>query len=253
MKLLGVIPARYDSSRFPGKCLVDIQGKSMVRHVYERAVLSKSLDKVIVATDDQRIFDEIESNGGNAIMTSVKHRNGTERCSEVIDKVDESYDYVVNIQGDEPFINPEQIDILVSCLDGDTELGTLVKHETDISVLESPTEMKVVLNKNMEAMYFSRSVIPFVRDSKKSDWAKTHKFYLHVGIYAYRTDVLKKIVKLTPGELEMTELLEQLRWLENGFKIKVALTTHESFMIDTPEDLKAALQHFSRKGIAISS
>ena len=252
MKILGVIPARYDSSRFPGKCLVDIQGKSMVRRVYERSILSKSLDRVIVATDDQRIFDEIENNGGNAVMTSMNHRNGTERCREVLDKVEDEYDYIINIQGDEPFINPEQIDILASCLDGDTELGTLARHETDMTVLDSPTEMKVVLNKNMEAMYFSRSVIPFVRDTKKTEWAQKHKFYLHVGIYAYRTDVLKQIVTLAPGELEMTELLEQLRWMENGFRIKVALTTHESFMIDTPADLEAALLHFSSKGISIS-
>ncbi|MEQ6122188.1 3-deoxy-manno-octulosonate cytidylyltransferase [Reichenbachiella sp. MALMAid0571] len=253
MKILGVIPARYDSTRFPGKCLVDIQGKSMVRHVYERSVLAKSLTKVIVATDDQRIFDEIKNHNGNVVMTSTTHRNGTERCSEVLEKVEEEYDYIINIQGDEPFINPKQIEILASCLDGNTELGTLVRHETDMAVLDSPTEMKVVLNKNMEAMYFSRSVIPFVRDAKKSDWAKKHQFYLHVGIYAYRTDILKKIVKLSPGELEMTESLEQLRWLENGYKIKVALTTHESFMIDTPEDLEAALEHFSRKRAEVSN
>ncbi|MEQ9285986.1 MAG: 3-deoxy-manno-octulosonate cytidylyltransferase [Cyclobacteriaceae bacterium] len=249
MKILGVIPARYESTRFPGKCMVDIAGKTMVRRVYERASESDSLSKVIVATDDQRIFDEITNCGGDVVMTSPSHRNGTERCSEVLGKMNEHYDYIINIQGDEPFINPEQIDILASCLDGETELGTLVRHERDQEVLSRPTEMKVVLNKNDEAMYFSRSVIPFVRDATNVDWAERHEFYLHVGIYAYRSDILKEIVKLPPGKLEMTESLEQLRWLENGFKIKVAHTQHESFMIDTPEDLQAALKHFAGKEI----
>jgi 3-deoxy-manno-octulosonate cytidylyltransferase (CMP-KDO synthetase) len=248
MKILGVIPARYDSTRFPGKCMVDIQGKSMVRRVYEQSCKATSLSKVFVATDDQRIYDEILSIGGNVMMTSKKHRNGTERCNEVVENVEESYDYVINIQGDEPFINPEQIDILTSCLDGDTELGTLVRHETDIEKLQSPTEMKVVLNKNMEALYFSRSIIPFVRDVKMDKWAEAHKFYLHVGIYGYRKDILNSIVKLEPTSLESTECLEQLRWLENGYKIRVAETAHESFMIDTPEDLADALAFRARRG-----
>lgn len=242
MKILGVIPARYDSTRFPGKCMVDIQGKSMVRRVYEQSCKATSLSKVIVATDDQRIYDEISSHGGNVMMTSKEHRNGTERCNEVVDKVEEIFDYVINIQGDEPFINPEQIDILACCLDGNTELGTLVRHETDFEKLKSPTEMKVVLNNNMEAMYFSRSIVPFVRDVKTDKWAESHKFYLHVGIYGYRKNVLNAIVKLDPTNLENTECLEQLRWLENGYKIKVAETEHDSFMIDTPEDLIDALE-----------
>jgi 3-deoxy-manno-octulosonate cytidylyltransferase (CMP-KDO synthetase) len=180
-------------------------------------------------------------------MTSVNHRNGTERCNEVLENVGEYFDYVINIQGDEPFINPEQIDILASCLDDNTELATLVRHEIDLEKLESPTEMKVVMNKNSEAMYFSRSIIPFVRDIEKEKWAKFHKFYLHVGIYAYRKDVLNSIVKLEPSLLESTECLEQLRWLENGYKIKVAETEHESFMIDTPQDLADALEFRARK------
>lgn len=247
MKILGVIPARYDSTRFPGKCMVNIQGKSMVRRVYEQSCKATSLSKVIVATDDQRIYNEISNIGGNVMMTSKEHRNGTERCNEVVENIEEPYDYVINIQGDEPFINPEQIDILASCLDGDTELGTLVRHEADIEKLQSPTEMKVVLNNNMEAMYFSRSTIPFVRDVKMNKWAETHKFFLHVGIYGYRKDVLNSIVKLEPTILESTECLEQLRWLENGYKIRVAETEHESFMIDTPEDLADALEFRARK------
>ncbi|MFY0653261.1 MAG: 3-deoxy-manno-octulosonate cytidylyltransferase [Cyclobacteriaceae bacterium] len=250
MNILGIIPARYDSSRFPGKCLVDIKGKTMVRRVYEQAIKASSLTDVIVATDDKRILDEMESNGGKAIMTSTVHRNGTERCCEVLDKIGGSYDYVINIQGDEPFINPEQIDILTSCLDGQTELGTLVRYETDLEKLSSPTEMKVVLNKYNEAMYFSRSIIPFVRDHVKDDWANNHKFYLHVGIYAYRADVLREIVKLDPTSLEQIECLEQLRWLENGYKIKTALTGHPSFMIDTPEDLEDALEYFANSKLS---
>jgi 3-deoxy-manno-octulosonate cytidylyltransferase (CMP-KDO synthetase) len=248
MKILGVIPARYDSIRFPGKCMVDIQGKSMVKRVYEQSCKAKSLSKVFVATDDERIYNEISNFGGNVMMTYNKHRNGTERCNEVLENIEGSFDYVINIQGDEPFINPEQIDILASCLDGNTELGTLVRHETDIEKLQSSTEMKVVLNHNMEAMYFSRSVIPFVRDVKMDKWAEAHKFYLHVGIYGYRKDILNSIVKLEPTSLESTECLEQLRWLENGYKIRVAETAHESFMIDTPEDLADALAFRARRG-----
>ncbi len=248
MKILGVIPARYASSRFPGKCLVEIEGKTMVRRVYEQACKSPSLDRVVVATDDQRIYDEITRHGGEALMTGAHHRNGTERCAEVLEKLGGEYDYLLNIQGDEPFINPDQIDILASCLDGNTELGTLIRHETDMDMLLSPTEMKVVVNKNKEALYFSRSVIPFVRDVDQTNWAKKHAFYLHIGIYAYRADILPQLVKLPPGILETAESLEQLRWMENGYTIKVAETTHESFMIDTPEDLQVALDHFSEKG-----
>ena len=247
MKILGVIPARYASTRFPGKSLVDIQGKTMIRRVYEQSCQAISLSEVIVATDDQRIYDEIASLGGKVLMTSADHTNGTERCCEVLEKMNESFDYVVNIQGDEPFIDPRQIDILSACLDGDTQLATLVRHESDMQKIMSATEMKVVVNKNKEAMYFSRSVIPFVREADQASWAEQFPFYLHVGIYAYRADVLKKIVKLSPSPLETAECLEQLRWLENGYKIKVAETDLPSFMIDTPEDLEDALDYMEGK------
>ena len=249
MKILGVIPSRYASSRFPGKSLVDIDGKTMVWRVYEQAKKATCLTDVVVATDDDRIFEEISKNGGKVVMTKTSHRNGTERCREVVDIIQGEFDYVINIQGDEPFINPEQIEILASCLDVSTQLATLIRPESDKEVLSSPTEMKVVLNKEKEAMYFSRSVIPYVRDNQE-EWNKAHNYYLHVGIYAYRTDILEEIVTLEPGSLEMTESLEQLRWLENGYKIKVAETHHRSFMIDTPEDLEIALRHYRSSSLS---
>ena len=254
MKILGIIPARYASSRFPGKPLIDIKGKTMIRRVYEQALKAKSLSEVIVATDDERIYKEVKGFGGNVVMTSTLHSNGTERCAEVANKSE--VDVVINIQGDEPFIHPEQIDLLASCFatPDKTQVATLIKESPLNEDLQNPARIKVVVNKNQEAMYFSRHVIPFVRNSPhftvqgfqsrmpanlpQDDMAAHLTFYKHIGIYGYRKDVLLEIVKLPESMLETAEALEQLRWLENDYKIKCALTEHDSFSIDTPEDLK---------------
>ncbi|MEQ9231643.1 MAG: 3-deoxy-manno-octulosonate cytidylyltransferase [Cyclobacteriaceae bacterium] len=239
-KIIGIIPSRYASTRFPGKPLADIGGKPMIQRVFEQASKSSSLAEVIVATDDERIQECVLGFGGKVAMTSPDHTNGTERCAEVAET--NSADYYINIQGDEPFIHPEQIDTLAAILDGSTQLGTLVKKITDPSLLDNPNTMKVVLKKNWEALYFSRNCVPFVRDAEKKDWLYHHTFYKHIGIYAYRADVLSEITKLPQGLLEKAESLEQLRWLENGYTIKVAETEHESMGIDTPEDVDRALK-----------
>ena len=230
MKITGIIPSRYASSRFPGKPLVDIGGKTMIRRVYEQAVQAKSLSEVIVATDDESIFKEVQSFGGNVIMTSASHNNGTERCAEIALTLDA--DVIINIQGDEPFIHSEQIDLLANLFtDANVQIGTLIKEHALNEELENPARIKVVLNKNMEALYFSRSVIPYLRDGI------AHQYYKHIGIYGYRKNILNEIVKLLPSPLELAESLEQLRWLENGYRIKCAVTTHDSLSVDTPEDL----------------
>lgn len=237
-KILGIIPARYASTRFPGKPLINIDGKTMIQRVYEQAIKTKNLAKVVVATDDERIAQEVKNFGGEYVMTSTSHQSGTDRCAEVAEQLP-AYDVVINIQGDEPYINPEQIELLASCFeDPDTQLATLIKEiytEEDIFNINIP---KVVINNRQEAMYFSRQTIPFIRSAEKEDWAKTHQFYKHIGIYGYRRDVLLAITKLTPSTLELAESLEQLRWLENGFTINTRITKIETIAIDTPEDLE---------------
>lgn len=205
----------------------------MIQRVYEQASKSNSLSDLIVATDDDRIFDHVSGFGGRVVMTLSKHKNGTERCGEVINSLAESYDFVINIQGDEPFISPDQIDLLCSGLTKDVELATLVKHETDPDQFTNPNCVKVVFDTSDTALYFSRSAIPNFKNSTDYDG-----FFKHIGIYAYRNDILKSIVHLPPTALELAESLEQLRWLENGYKIKVFETTEESHSIDTPEDLR---------------
>lgn len=241
MKILGIIPARYASSRFPGKMLADIQGKSMVRRVYEQCTKAKSLAKIIVATDDERIKKECESFGAEVVMTKPEHPSGTDRCHEAYTLLNEKYDFVINVQGDEPFIKPEQIDTLSSSLAIDTELSTLIKKIEEESILWNTGNVKVTFNKKMEALYFSRQVIPFLRGIENKDWLKSHDFFEHVGLYAYRTDVLEKICELNTSDLENAESLEQLRWLENGYKIKLQTTEWDSFCIETPEDIAIAL------------
>ena len=245
MRFIAIIPARYASSRFPGKPLADMNGKPMIQRVYEQVL--KSVSDVYVATDDERIFEAVVGFGGKAIMTSISHRSGTDRCNEAYNNVGESFDVVLNIQGDEPFILPNQIDLLKACFtDESVEIATLVKpfeQKEDLIALENPSTPKVVLSDKSEAIYFSRSVIPYLRDVGKADWLSQNVFYKHIGIYGYRTDVLQKITQLSPGVLEKAESLEQLRWLENGYKIKVGITTHETVGIDTPDDLKNALQY----------
>jgi 3-deoxy-manno-octulosonate cytidylyltransferase (CMP-KDO synthetase) len=241
MNIIGIIPARYASTRFPAKALADIEGKTMIQRVYEQALKSKLLLKVVVATDNELILKHVEGFGGTAIMTSEKHQSGTDRCYEVLEKIGFGYDFVINIQGDEPFIQPEQIDILVNCLEKGTELATLVKKIDDNETLFNTNTPKVIFNTRQEAIYFSRNTIPFFRGVDEKDWLKHHDFYKHLGIYAYRADILEKITQLPPSNLENAEKLEQLRWLENGFRIKIAITEFDSFGIDTPEDLERAL------------
>ncbi|HRI78429.1 MAG TPA: 3-deoxy-manno-octulosonate cytidylyltransferase [Cyclobacteriaceae bacterium] len=241
MRILGVIPARYASSRFPGKPLADLLGKSMVQRVYLQCKKSKLLTDVVIATDHDEIAVHVRSFGGLVSITSEKHPSGTDRCYEAFILQQSSYDFVVNIQGDEPFIDPHQIDLLCSSLESSTELATLIQKIITMEQLLSPNEAKVVLNSNREALYFSRAPIPFVQNGNQKDILSNTVFYRHVGLYAYRADILKKITQLPVGRLEKAESLEQLRWLENGFRIKTVETDAEEGMcIDTPEDLEKA-------------
>lgn len=240
MKIIGIIPARYASTRFPGKPLINIQGKSMIQRVYEQAKKSKLLSEVFVATDDKRIETHVKKFGGKVVMTSTKHTSGTDRCAEVAKKLKNKFDIIINIQGDEPFIKPQQIDLLCSCFKSkDVEIATLVKKIDTVEELLSNNTPKVVVNKNKQAIYFSRTPIPFYRSNNKpQEWIERHTYYKHIGIYGYRKEVLEKITHLKQSPLELVESLEQLRWLENGYKISVAVTEFESVAIDTPEDLK---------------
>ena len=245
MKFIGIIPARYASTRFPGKPLADMKGKTMIERVYER--VKDTVDAVCVATDDSRIEAAVKAFGGNVVMTSEKHRSGTDRVYEAFVKVGTGYDVVVNIQGDEPFIHPEQIETLKACFaDESTEIATLVKpfHPDDDfeTTLFNPNSPKVVVNNRGEAMYFSRSVIPYVRGKDYREWLPNHTYYKHIGLYAYRADTLKEITSLPQSPLEIAESLEQLRWLENGYRIKVGITRQETIGIDTPEDMAKALR-----------
>lgn len=240
--IVGIIPARYASSRFPGKPLIDIRGKSMIQRVYEQAAKSKSLSKIVVATDDARIYDHVLSFRGIAVMTEAHHPSGTDRCWDALQQLTESYQYVINIQGDEPFIDPAQIDELAAILqDGSVELATQMIPVTSHELLFDDGEVKIVLNENKEALYFSRMVIPFIKGVEKEEWHLHHTYYRHVGMYAYRRDVLEKITKLPVSSLEKAESLEQLRWLEHGYKIKCTTTKFESHCIDTPEDVVKVL------------
>lgn len=241
MKILGIIPARFQSTRFPGKVLVDINGMSMVQRVYEQANKSTFLDKVIIATESEKVKKHVEQFGGDAVLTDDNHASGTDRCYEALTLQKENYDYVINIQGDEPFIAPTQIDDLAALLDGTVELATLIKKITTSSELFNYGEVKTVFNSNMEALYFSRQPIPYYRNEGEMEWLSHQDYYKHIGIYAYRADMLEKVSKLPVSTLEKAESLEQLRWIENGLKIKLAYTEHESVCIDTKEDLDKVL------------
>ncbi|MGM9818287.1 MAG: 3-deoxy-manno-octulosonate cytidylyltransferase [Paludibacteraceae bacterium] len=248
MKFLAVIPARYASTRFPGKPLALIGDKPMIQHVYEQA--KKAVEDVVVATDDKRIYDAVEAFGGKVLLTSDKHRSGTDRCFEALQKMSGEYDVVINIQGDEPFIQPEQIETLKACFtDPKTEIATLIKHFDKDALwddLSSPNTPKVVVNKRMEAMFFSRSVIPYLRGTDRTKWLNTHTYYKHIGLYAYKTNILAEITDLEPSALEKAENLEQLRWLENGYSIKVGITHQQTIGVDTPEDLEKANYIFNK-------
>ena len=244
MKCIGVIPARYASTRFPGKPLVMIDGKSMIRRVYEQALQAVSLSFLIVATDDPRIENHVKSFGGTAVLTSQYHKSGTERCHEAVQRIIESdsannqYDVVINIQGDEPYINPEQIDQVAGCFnDSSVRIATLSKKITTDHDLFDPNIVKVITSSKNNAIYFSRQAIPYIRDVKEDKWISRHDFFKHIGIYGYRTEILAELVRLSPSPLENAEALEQLRWLENGYPIYVRETEYESISVDTPEDL----------------
>ncbi len=239
--IVGIIPARYDSTRFPGKALVKIGSKSMIQRVYEQA--TKVLEVVYVATDDKRILDEVERFKGKAVLTSAHHKSGTDRAAEAIELISRQstlqFNAVINIQGDEPFIDPRQIKLLIDCFNNpSTEIATLVSPLTSLSDLLNPNYPKVVLNKMREAIYFSRSPIPYVRDFPQEEWLNNFRFLQHIGIYGYRTNILKEITKLQPTSLELAESLEQNRWLELGYRIKTAETHLKNISIDTPEDLR---------------
>lgn len=244
MQILGIIPARYASTRFPAKALADIGGKSMIQRVYEQATKATKLSQVIVATDDERILDHVLSFGGKVVMTSENHQSGTDRCFEALTKTEGHYDYVINIQGDEPFISPEPIDDLADELNGQIELATLVKIIDTDDILFNVNVPKAVLNNRREILYFSRQTIPFIRNHEKDQWLKNHTFYKHIGIYAYRADVLAALTKLPVSSLEKAEALEQLRWLENGYSIKAVITSDDSHGVDTPDDLDKVTRKF---------
>ncbi|WP_281644916.1 3-deoxy-manno-octulosonate cytidylyltransferase [Bacteroides zoogleoformans] len=242
MKFLGIIPARYASTRFPAKPLAMLGGKTVIQRVYEQ--VTGVLDDAYVATDDERIEAVVKAFGGKVVMTSVHHKSGTDRCHEACLRIGGRFDVVVNIQGDEPFIQASQLQAVKACFnDSSTQIATLVKSFTvdnDFKDLENVNSPKVVLDKNMNALYFSRSIIPFQRNAGKEDWLKSHVYYKHIGLYAYRVEVLKEITSLPQSSLELAESLEQLRWLENGYTIKAGITELETIGIDTPQDLERA-------------
>lgn len=247
-KNLGLIPARFASTRFPGKPLTIIDGKSMIQRVFEQASKATSLELVYIATDDKRIYDHVLSFTKQVVMTSENHPNGTSRCQEAVEVIESrdkmTFDNIINIQGDEPYINPEQIDTLSALmLAKGVDIGTLAKRINSTDNLFNPNVVKVIFGKDSEAHYFSRLPIPFLRDADQQNWVSQHDYYKHIGIYGYRTSVLKAIVKLLPSPLEQAEKLEQLRWLENGFKIFVKPTEYESIAIDSPEDLKKLMNN----------
>lgn len=243
MKFIAIIPARYQSIRFPGKPLALINNKPMIRWVYENVI--KAVDKAWVATDDERIFRAVEDFGGKAIETLSTHQSGTDRCAEAARKIGENFDFdvVINVQGDEPFIQAKQIELLKSCFSTDADIATLIKKIDSAEELFNPNRPKVVIDNQKNALYFSRSPIPFVRGTENENWVSVQTFWAHIGMYAFKKEVLQQISKLNQGELEKAESLEQLRWLENGFNIKTAVTEHQGIGIDTPADLEQALQY----------
>ena len=241
-RYIAIIPARFASTRFPGKPLAMLGGKPIIQRVYER--VCGHFESAFVATDDERIMECVESFGGKAIMTSSAHRSGTDRCKEAYEKCGVEADVIVNVQGDEPFIHSTQLEALKKCFDdASTDIATLVKQfeiSAGLTALVNPNSPKVVVDKQMHALYFSRSVIPYLRNVPKEEWLKNHTFYKHIGLYGYRTEILNEVTQLEQSPLELCESLEQLRWLENGYTIKVAQTDVETIGIDTPEDLVRA-------------
>ena len=242
LKFIVIIPARYASTRFPGKPLALLGGKPMIQRVYEQ--VAGVVEDVVVATDDERIYNAVEAFGGRVVMTSANHKSGTDRCWEAYQKQGEEFDVVINVQGDEPFIAHSQLKAIMACFEDEaTDIATLVKpftEEDGLAALENPNSPKVVLDKQSRAIYFSRSVIPYRRGVEREQWLKTHTYYKHIGMYAFRADVLREVTSLAQSPLELAESLEQLRWLENGYKIGVGISNVETVGIDTPEDLQRA-------------
>lgn len=239
MKFIGIIPARYASTRFPGKPLALLGGKPVIQHVYEK--VAAVLEAAYVATDDERIYDVVKSFGGQVVMTRTDHKSGTDRIEEAIEKIGGEWDVVVNVQGDEPFVAKNQLDTICHCFDDPTtQIATLGKPFESMVAVQNPNSPKIVVDNMGFAMYFSRSVIPYVRGKEMSSWLTHYPFLKHLGIYAYRKDVLRQVTKLPQSSLEIAESLEQLRWLQNGFKIKVGTTDVETVGIDTPQDLERA-------------
>ncbi len=244
MKIAGIIPARWASTRFPGKSLVIINGKSMIRRVYEQAMLCSGLSAIMVATDDDRIAEEVKSFGGSFMMTSPNHPSGTDRCLEALDKCGSRYDAVVNIQGDEPYVNPDHIQLLADAVSKPgSQIATLVCPIEDKGDLFNPNVVKAVVGQNGFALYFSRQPLPYLRDHVADQWIGLHTFYRHIGMYAYAADALRSIAQLAVSPLEKAEMLEQLRWLENGYRIEVAVADKAPVGVDTPEDVNI-LQNF---------
>ena len=239
MKFMAIIPARYASTRFPGKPLAILGGKTVIQRVYEQ--VSSVLDEVYVATDDERIFQAVESFGGRAVMTRADHKSGTDRIEEAAEKIGSAADVIINVQGDEPFIQPSQIETLMHLFDApETQIGTLGKPFESLEAVDNPNSPKIVTDTRGFALYFSRSVIPFIRGVDRQDWFGRYPFLKHLGIYAYRREVLRQVTALPQSSLEQAESLEQLRWLQNGYRIRVGLTDVETVGIDTPEDLSRA-------------
>ena len=239
MKFIGIIPARYASTRFPGKPLALLGGKPVIQHVYEK--VAAVLEAAYVATDDERIYDAVKSFGGQVVMTRTDHKSGTDRIEEAIEKIGGEWDVVVNVQGDEPFVAKSQLDTICHCFDDPTtQIATLGKPFESMEAVQNPNSPKIVVDNMGFAMYFSRSVIPYVRGKEESSCLTHYPFLKHLGIYAYRKDVLRQVTQLPQSSLEIAESLEQLRWLQNGFKIKVGTTDVETVGIDTPQDLERA-------------
>ena len=247
MRFIALIPARYASTRFPGKPLAMLGGKSVIQRVYEQ--VSQVVDETYVAPDDQRIFDAVEAFGGKVVMTRSDHKSGTDRIEEAAEKIGGDYDVVVNVQGDEPFIQASQIETVCKCFDDPTtQIATLGKpFGNDMEAIGNPNSPKIVVDKNGFALYFSRSIIPFVRGKETAEWPSSYPFLKHLGLYAYRRDVLREVTQLPQGMLEKAESLEQLRWLENGYRIRVGLTDTETVGIDTPADLERAEKFLEMK------
>ena len=246
MTFTAIIPARYASTRFPGKPLAVLGGKTVIQRVYEQ--VSSVLSEVYVATDDQRIYDCVEGFGGKAVMTREDHKSGTDRIEEAVEKIGTDADVIINVQGDEPFIQPSQVETLMHLFDApETQIGTLGKLFESMEAVENPNSPKIVTDNRGFALYFSRSVIPYIRGIERNDWFGQYPFLKHLGIYAYRREVLAEVTRLPQSSLEKAESLEQLRWLQNGYRIRVGLTDVETIGIDTPEDLQRAEQFLLEK------